>query len=278
MAQTSAGRSPIPPANNGDPEDVAWALSTAEAMYARGDRGEALKWLRRAAEAGTEGKIGDRAVQLARAAVELAGMLGPASSSNPPRRPVPSPRGRPARARTLPLPVARPSSGARSSVDFLRAARRSVSSARRGERGVSPRGLVGRARHARHSGSRRARARAGASPARRFPGRLPVLSRAPDFSIPNLLHDDLADPPEEKTRIGVPAYQAGAMAAADAPVSPKVADPSLRPTQAMRVIVWRGPDGVRVAPYGTHVAAIAVDALLVALNPAADLAAWLSKK
>jgi hypothetical protein len=93
-----------------------------------------------------------------------------------------------------------------------------------------------------------------------------------------LLDDDLADGPEEKTRIGVPAYQAGAMKAAEAPAPKKTDDPSLRPCQAMRVIVWRAADGVHVAPQGTHVAAIAVDAVLVALDPAADLAAWLSKK
>jgi hypothetical protein len=68
------------------------------------------------------------------------------------------------------------------------------------------------------------------------------------------------------------------MAAADGPAPPKVAEPSLRPSQAMRVIVWRAADGVHVAPHGTHVSAIAVDAVLVALDPTADLAAWLSKK
>jgi hypothetical protein len=106
----------------------------------------------------------------------------------------------------------------------------------------------------------------------------PVISRGPDFSAPDLLNDDLAEGPEEKTRIGVPAYQAGAMAAADVPVPAKVAEPSMRPSQAMRVIVWRAADGVHVAPHGTHVSAIAVDAVLVALDPTADLAAWLSKK
>ncbi len=279
MAQTSAGRSPIPPANNGDPEDVAWALSTAEAMYARGDRGEALKWLRRAAEAGAEGKIGDRAVQLARAAAELAGMLGPASGSDSPAF-VRTQSSRPAGARAHPPPP--PSHGpppARAPASISSAPpvapsplRVAASGAfRRAASSVAP-GTLGT-----QEAEEPARMRE-PPPRDDSPDASPVLSRAPDFSIPDLLHDDLADPPEEKTRIGVPAYQAGAMAAADAPVSPKVADPSLRPTQAMRVIVWRGPDGVHVAPYGTHVAAIAVDALLVALDPAADLAAWLSKK
>jgi hypothetical protein len=107
----------------------------------------------------------------------------------------------------------------------------------------------------------------------------PTMFRAAaEVAARALLEDDLAEGPEEKTRIGVPAYQAGAMAAADAPVPARVADPSLRPCQAMRVIVWRATDGVHVAPQGTHVSAIAVDAILVALDPAADLAAWLSKK
>ena len=48
--------------------------------------------------------------------------------------------------------------------------------------------------------------------------------------------------------------------------------------QAVRVIVWQAPEGVRVAPVGTPVAAPAVEALLVALDPKADLAAWLSRR
>ena len=53
--------------------------------------------------------------------------------------------------------------------------------------------------------------------------------------------------------------------------------PELSSTQAIRVVVWRAADGVHVAPYGTTVNAIGVDAMLVALDPAADLAAWLTK-
>ena len=49
-------------------------------------------------------------------------------------------------------------------------------------------------------------------------------------------------------------------------------------SQAVRVVVWREPDGVHVAPAGSQVAAIAVEAVLVALDPGADLAAWLSNK
>ena len=41
----------VPDAKPDDPEDVSWALSTAEAMWARGDHSEGIKWVRRAAEA-----------------------------------------------------------------------------------------------------------------------------------------------------------------------------------------------------------------------------------
>ena len=100
----------------------------------------------------------------------------------------------------------------------------------------------------------------------------------------SLVGDDLADPPDEKTRIGVPAYEASAklaseastVALASAPLASQ--DPALRPSQAIRVVVWRAADGVHVAPHGTRVAAISVDAVLVALDPSADLAAWLSGK
>jgi hypothetical protein len=57
--------------------------------------------------------------------------------------------------------------------------------------------------------------------------------------------------------------------------------PELAPlvmSQAVRVVVWRGADGVHVAPAGTQVTAIGVEAVLVALDPVADLAAWLSNK
>ena len=47
-------------------------------------------------------------------------------------------------------------------------------------------------------------------------------------------------------------------------------------SQAVRVVVWRDANGVHVAPAGTVVSAITVEAVLVALEPHADLTAWLS--
>jgi hypothetical protein len=48
------------------------------------------------------------------------------------------------------------------------------------------------------------------------------------------------------------------------------------PSQAVRVVMWQDADGVHVAPAGTVVSAITVDAMLVALDPSADLSAWLA--
>ncbi|HEX8796838.1 MAG TPA: hypothetical protein VF765_38065, partial [Polyangiaceae bacterium] len=86
--------------------------------------------------------------------------------------------------------------------------------------------------------------------------------------------------PDEKTRIGVPAYDPAAPVPPEPQSAPAVVeDPSIRHSQAVRVVVWRAPDGsVHVAPQGTRVAAITVDAVLVALDPSADLTAWLTGK
>jgi len=55
-------------------------------------------------------------------------------------------------------------------------------------------------------------------------------------------------------------------------------DPHIQTSQAVRVLVWRDANGVHLAPAGTVVSAITIDAVLVALEPSADLTAWLSKR
>jgi hypothetical protein len=79
---------------------------------------------------------------------------------------------------------------------------------------------------------------------------------------------------DEMTRIGTPAYTESAQTASSASEGPVRSQPS----QAMRVIVWRAADGVHIAPHGTSVAAITIDALLVAIDPGTDLATWLADK
>src|SRR6267154_1550699 len=62
----------IPPALDSDTEDVTWALQTAEALWKRNERTDALVWLRRAAQAAGEAEHDDRALALAHDAAELA--------------------------------------------------------------------------------------------------------------------------------------------------------------------------------------------------------------
>jgi len=62
----------IPPTLDTDAEDVAWALQTADALWNRNERVDAIVWLRRAAQAAGEAEDDDRALALARGAAELA--------------------------------------------------------------------------------------------------------------------------------------------------------------------------------------------------------------
>jgi hypothetical protein len=92
-------------------------------------------------------------------------------------------------------------------------------------------------------------------------GSRPNLEPQPRGSRPNL---------EQETRASRPSYTNESRIAARGPAQ--------KPSQAVRVVVWREADGVHVAPHGTTVTAISVDALLVALDPSADLFAWLTNK
>ena len=339
MAQTrAAGSGPIPPAKKDDSEDVAWALSTAEAMYARGDRGDALKWLRRAAESASEAQADDRALELAKAAAELASVLGPSPSAPPPppaaanaaaapppqRAPVPTrvaapppPPPTPAAvpAATAPAPVAPPpplapapsaAAGMRPKPPVRPAPAPAVTpvaprivETRRPRRSrpeiqltrpidevtqvtTPPAQPVARRRRA----SRPPADESAPPPTTRRSDRptalaVPSAAEIDAWPTESPLGDleSIAPDPDEKTRIGVPAYDPNAPAPAELPSSPVVIeDPSIRSSQAVRVIVWRAADGVHIAPHGTRVAAITVDAVLVALDPSADLTAWLTGK
>jgi hypothetical protein len=105
----------------------------------------------------------------------------------------------------------------------------------------------------------------------------PATDEIDAWPTQSLVATDLDNEQDELTRIGEPAYAAGtANFAAVVPAKP--ASDDLHPSQAVRVVVWRSADGVHVAPHGTKVNAIAVEAMLVALDPSADLAAWLAKR
>jgi len=62
----------IPRALTTDTEDVVWALQTAEALWKRSERVDAVVWLRRAAQAAGEAEDDERALALASSAAELA--------------------------------------------------------------------------------------------------------------------------------------------------------------------------------------------------------------
>jgi hypothetical protein len=196
MEHNGARLSPIPPPNTDDPEDVAWALSTAKAMYARGERTDALTWLRRAAEAASEGDIDDRALELAKATAELASEIAPTPSSAP----VPLPSAPAAMASSLPTPDYNP---------------------------LLPN---------------------------------PLLSLGADGNTGE------GDSPQHEAAAAVPTPA----------VVPSRGSVRPQPAQAIRVVVWRDADGVRIAPQGTRVATSSGEAMLVALDPSADLAGWLS--
>jgi hypothetical protein len=66
----------IPAPRDDDDEDVHWALSTATALWARGEHAEALRWLRRAAETASDAEADARALELFKAAADAAGTVG----------------------------------------------------------------------------------------------------------------------------------------------------------------------------------------------------------
>ncbi|WP_394835077.1 cyclic nucleotide-binding domain-containing protein [Pendulispora rubella] len=74
----------IPPAAKTDAEDVVWALQTADALWKRHERVDAIVWLRRAAQAAAESHNDDRALSLARSAAELSEFI--ARNPSPPRQ------------------------------------------------------------------------------------------------------------------------------------------------------------------------------------------------
>ena len=70
MSVSNDGAS-IPEVVAADLDDTRWALDTASTLWSQGDRREALRWVRRAAEAAAEGEQDSRALELAKAGAEL---------------------------------------------------------------------------------------------------------------------------------------------------------------------------------------------------------------
>ena len=83
---------------------------------------------------------------------------------------------------------------------------------------------------------------------------------------------------DRQTAFTMPAALAGGPAPESRAPAVGVHDPEIQTSQAVRVVVWRDGTGVRIAPAGTVVSSITIDAVLVVLEPSADLTAWLSQR
>ena len=318
--------SPIPQAKTGDSEDVSWALETAASQWARGDRDEALKWLRRAVESASEGEDDMRALELAKAAAELTSQ--PPTSVPPPpvsRPPPPAPRSGPSVAPPRPsgVPPAPKSSGT-SVVPPRPAATRPTApkvaaaatprpvaaktvpgpkdpkpkdkeelrkTARRSHAGEVSRGR-GPADESTQTNSdmvftatQQVDAAQGATATvteAQDHHRDPMATKPPEDGAAAGASEADAWPTEaikgadmpsfeaERTRIGAAAYRSD---------TDEHAATGPRPSQALRVVLYRAPDGtLRIAPAGTDVSAVTVEAMLVALDPEVDLKTWLASK
>src|SRR5689334_2608360 len=86
----------LPAPRQDDDEDVVWGISTATALWGRGERADALVWLRRASEAATAAGQEFRASELSMYAVALEeamrsapadGAPAPAPATSPPPAP-----------------------------------------------------------------------------------------------------------------------------------------------------------------------------------------------
>lgn len=381
----------IPEAKPDDPEDVSWSLSTAEAMWARGDHLEGIKWVRKAAEAASDTDNDVRALELAKAASELTTLIARRSRASmgdgsggyaggAPPDPAQAPRQNHPSARPVPQSSAPPAPGTKSAAPVARSVPPApiplpsrASSAPRAPQ--VPSAARGAPRPLATSEAPRAPQPGGAGvgdrsstepPAKSSRGRrrsrenldadamqAAVLETAPQTAVDGttaehaLVRDDLAvttvgtaiDIPSPSTRARrrsrpepeatvvtnvadlVGATRQKSVAEWDAsptqnltgaemehninagdrattavpfvtarpspspsPLPPArapattVHDPEIQTSQAVHVVVWRDAHGVHIAPSGTVVSAITIDAVLVALEPSADLTAWLSQR
>lgn len=199
----------VPEAEPGDPEDVSWALTTAEAMWTRGDHLDGIKWVRKAAEAASITDHISRALELTKAASSLAAVISH-----------------------------------RSQVSF-------ATNESETRKHVLP-----------HETEEWVEPEWDESPTKRAPGESsPELTPTGD---------------RKTTNFSIPAAVVAPRPSRPAP--PAVHDAGIQTSQAVRVVVWRDANGVHVAPAGTVVSAITIEAVLVALQGGADLTAWLSAK
>jgi hypothetical protein len=216
-----------------DARPVSAALLAADRAMKRGDTPDVLRWVRRAAEAASEAEDDVRALELAKCAAELAMEIR--ESTLPPPMAVP----------VMQLPRAKAPSapdgkkGAPARGGDTRAVRAIVAEIQAPERTRSPSKTD--AKEAQADAKKKAQGRAD-KPAKR-PSRTDEID---DWKTESLSNADLS-----------------ALIAAEGG--------TVRASQAVRVVVWREDDGVRVVPQGAVAPAHAIMAVLTALEPEADL-------
>lgn len=300
----------VPPITAEDPEDVAWALSTAEAMWARGEHTEGIKWIRKAAESAADAEADERALQLAKAASELAGIVARRAPGSSPSLHSPPTKGVPPAPTSSTSSVSKSPSVARGPSPQKAPQKPAFPSPSR----VGPAGSVGSSLAStprppsiaqRPLGPKSAVAHASAPVPEAAPSSSPstrqvrpsvprydseatmvgqVQSYVDTSSRLRSIDDDDDDdwaPGGETTMhssyVDRPTtHEPRAVSMRPPMASAPRHDPEITTSQAVRVVVWRDANGVHVAPAGTVVSAITVDAVLVALEPNADLTAWLS--
>lgn len=334
MADEELAIPQVPAAKQNDPEDVSWALSTAEAMWARGEHSDGIKWVRKAAEAASDADDDMRALELAKAASDLAAMIARVSSKAivtdsapaPPvqktnqtdKPPLVAPPVLPMKRPSLMPPPVPPSSSSavgssppggsappapRSSAPRPLATNMQAQGPAVGKGILSNRPAERKKPKADENLEAEAETAAAATPvaapaapSRPAPPPVPSSRRAVDNEPTVVAHvqDIIAaqaveTPASEPREPSDPELSAdgdrkttiAAIPAVKPVAAPPVSlqhDPAIRTSQAVRVVVWRDSDGVHVAPAGTVVSAITIDAVLVALEPSADLTAWLSQR
>lgn len=338
----------VPSPKLDDPEDVAWALSTAEAMWSRGEHADSIRWIRKAAESASEADYDTRALELAKAAAELATVLRQESAPNVNARAeslveqevsaelrdarsamphMPAPAAAPPAARIIGTaaskgsgsPAAPPGPPPRTLKVTSSSSTLSAVSAPKTTSG-NPGGAAATAPTPPKAPSLpppapAAPASSAATPSSPPPAQKPdsmppttrvrehdgrhdnptrprgrVLTPTDVVHVPHLKQSSEKPNPDATTELNV-GRELRAMvkemaAAQEPPPPPKpsrpppppAGDSAVRPSQAVHVIVWRDAAGVHVAPAGTVVSSITVDAMLVALDPNADLSAWLEAR
>jgi hypothetical protein len=282
-----ADKNPLFAAKPTDSKDVAWGLTTADTCWKRGERTEALKWLRRAVEAASEAEDDERALELAKIAADLTTQIGSMapppettpvapSAAPPPDRPVaeaaPVPRAAAPHALIAPKPGATkapiPVRPPPPKEPPKKADRKSITN---------------------ETGRHRAQAAAEVTPHDRTNTELTPAHHVPARKKANSRTDKTESHRRSSRTDEIDAWPTDVLAGDQVPPSlgldamaraaqKAAGKPDVRSSQAVRVLVWRAPDGsVRVTAHGDAAATSglgdAIEATVTALEPGADLVA-----